>query len=58
MLEKISAYVNSLNFEDYEGKEDVIDSVTCELIENATDYNRVAELVTIALDEREARETA
>lgn len=58
MMERIREYVAGLNYEDYEGKEDVIDSVTCELIDNAADYDRVAEMVTIALDEREARETA
>ena len=54
----IREYINSLSYEEYESKEEMIDSATCELIDNAADYNRVAELVTIALDEREARETA
>ena len=54
----IRAFVNGLNYEDYETREDMIDSATCELIEDEADYNRVAELVTIALDEREAKETA
>lgn len=58
MLDMIRKLVNILDYEDYEGKEDMIDSVACDLTDNEADYNRIAELVTIALDEREARETA
>lgn len=58
MMEKIRAFVNSLSYEDYESKEDMIDSATCELIDNAADYDRVAKMVSIAIDERETRETA
>ena len=54
----IRAFVNGLNYEDYETREDMIDSATCELIEDAADYDRVAEMVEETLDEREARETA
>lgn len=58
MMDEIRAYVNSLNFEDYESKEDVIDSVACEFISDAADYERVANMVSKALEEREAMETA
>ena len=56
-MDKIRNYVNSLNYEDYESKEEMLDTVTCELIETAADYDRVSKIVMIALDEREAAET-
>ena len=58
MMNKIREYVSGLNYEDYEGKEDMIDCATCDLIDNAADYERVANMVSKALEEREARETA
>ena len=57
-MNKIREYINSLSYEEYESKEEMIDSVTCELIDNAADYDKVSKMVTIALDEREAMETA
>ena len=57
-MDKIRNYVNSLNYEDYESKEEMLDTVTCELIETDADYDRVSKMVLTALDEREAKETA
>ncbi len=58
MMNKVREYVNSLNYEDYESKEDMIDSATCDLIDNAADYSKVYEMVSAAIEERETRETA
>lgn len=58
MMNKVREYVNSLSYEDYESKEDMIDGATCDLIDNAADYNKVYEMVSAAIEERETRETA
>lgn len=58
MLEKIRAYVNSLDYADYESEEDMIDSVTCDMIENADEYDYIVMLVKKALLEREIAEKA
>ena len=56
MLEKIRAYVNGLSYEDYETEEDMIDTATCDMIENADEYDYIALLVKAALLDRERAE--
>lgn len=58
MLEKIRAYVNSLDYADYESEEDMIDTVTCDMIESADEYDYIVMLVKKALLERENTERA
>lgn len=58
MLEKIRAYVNGLSYEDYETEEDMIDTATCDMIENADEYDYIMLLVKTALIDRENAERA
>lgn len=58
MLEKIRAYVNSLDYADYESEEDMIDTVTCDMIASAEEYDYIVMLVKTALLEREHAERA
>lgn len=56
MMEKIRAYVNSIDYADYETEEDMIDTVTCDMIETADEYDYIVMLVKAALLEREIAE--
>ncbi len=58
MLDRIRTYVNSLDYADFETEEDMIDTSTCDMIENADEYDYIALLVKAALLDRERAERA